>query len=518
MRLLFSALFIFQVMLSMAQTEKNYSHLIDAADALISVDANKALQYLDSIPSPLEKSINGRIGEYYLLKGYCYDHTLQETKVYPSYLLSSRYAIEENDYDTAGKANLELFTYTYFIKKDSTALKYLDAAEKYYTLSNNTNGLIHIKQMPAYVAFTEQEYDKCNNLLLENLDTYKNVTDDAYYYLFANFMLASNYIHKEDLKNANKYLKEFKSLKTNPTITAYNYNGYKVTLDICMSHLHLSNNEIDSTLYYLSSANKLRDYMSVIPKGEYFSFSAEAYNILGKEDISKKYLDSLRDFQKEVLIDNIEAGSALNEILTNSEESLIKKSEESNIVKKWLLAIGILLVILLLLFLFGYKRFKSNKDKFSLQQKDFSKLKSSNEKLKVRTQELEIYISEVKEKVKQISSINDEESQQNKIRSLYRSINAEANNYKNSGDNHINILKELNEPFFDSIKNDFPILTDTEFLVCYYLKLGFKNKEIAFFLDRSIRSVESQRYRISNKMNLENSKVLVDYINNTYAY
>ena len=42
------------------------------------------------------------------------------------------------------------------------------------------------------------------------------------------------------------------------------------------------------------------------------------------------------------------------------------------------------------------------------------------------------------------------------------------------------------------------------------------NKEIAFFLEKSIRGIESQRYRISKKMKLQNSKELVGYLEKNY--
>ncbi|WP_151894995.1 helix-turn-helix transcriptional regulator [Patiriisocius marinistellae] len=516
MRYILTKILLFQIIFSFAQNEKNYSQLIDSADFYVSTNATKALQFLDSIPTPLKNNIDGKVGEYYLLQGYAYDRINQDAKVYQSYLLSIRNAKEENDFETAGNASLEMFRYTYFVKKDSTAQKYLDDAEKFFLLSNNTLGLIDVKQMPAYMAFTKKEYDKSNKLILQNIDTYKKITDDSYYYLFANFMLASNYIHMGDLPNANKYLNELQSLKLDTTIAPYNYKSFKATLDICMSKLHLDKNQIDSTLYYLSSARKLKEYMPIISQGEYFSFSAEAYNKSGQENLSRTYLDSLKMFQEDILRDNIDASFELNKILMDTETVLQQETDKVTKSKNFNIVLVIIVVGIITLLIVLYRNYKSRSKDYTSQEQDFSQLKSKHKKLTVRTQELENYISEIKYKIKQVSSLKDESSQKNKLRDLYRNINAESSNLRSNEENHIDLLRELNDDFFNKINKAYPMLSDSELIISYYLKLGFKNKDIAFFLDKSIRAVESQRFRISKKMNLENSKLLVEHINKTY--
>jgi len=507
---------LFQIVIAFTQTQHDYKRFIDSADIALSEDAQKALLFLDSIPTPLNEQIRGSIGQYYFLQGIAYDRTRQDSKLFQSYILSVRYAEEEKDFDTAADASLELFSNMFFLKKDTSAYTYLEKAKNFYTLSNNTIGLLEVELMHAYVAFTEKRYEKSNQLILENLDLYRNIKDDAYYYLLANYMLSSNYIHLNDLTNAHTYLKQFHNLKSNSTIDSYNYNTYAVSLTICMSKLHLDKKQIDSTLYYLSVASKSRNFMDVPSTRKYFSFSTEAYKQVRDYDKSKTYLDSLQQLQEEVLDNTVSASLELNTVLLNSEETLrdeIQKKRES---QNWILVLVLVLVILIALFIFRYQKFKSRLKNFSLKKENFFQLETKHEKLKVRRQELEHYITDIRDKVRQIASIEDYDAQKNKIRDLSRTINAEASNLTNSEENHITILKQLNLSFFEKIKKDHPSLTDTEFLICYYLKLEFKNKDIAFFLNRSLRSIESQRYRISKKMNLENSKVLIDYLNTHY--
>ncbi|AUC21142.1 hypothetical protein BTO15_02980 [Polaribacter sejongensis] len=60
---------------------------------------------------------------------------------------------------------------------------------------------------------------------------------------------------------------------------------------------------------------------------------------------------------------------------------------------------------------------------------------------------------------------------------------------------------------------EHPELNSSEVIICYYLFMGFKTKEISVFLNTSVRSVESKRYRIRNKLNVNKEDFkLVDYL------
>jgi len=516
MKTIISFFLFLQVLPNFSQQDNNFRKYIDSADIFVLEDGEKALKFLDSIPTPLKNYIDGDVGEFYYLQGIAYHRLNEEALMYQSYLLAIRNAQREKNYSIAGDACIELFADTYVLKNDSTAYKFLDDAKKYYTLANDRLGLIQTEQMHAYVAFTHNDYKKCNELIFEKLEEYKAVSDDAYYYLFALYMLTSNYIHLNDRENANRYLKEFRSLKSNPTIDEFNYNNYKAELNICMAKLHLDLNQADSAIYYLETVERLRDYLGLIPKGEYFSFNAEAYKTKGDFEKSFAYLDSLKQFQEKIFNDNMEASLALNDIFLKTEETLNTTSKKSKKYQNWLIIFGILLLLFVLVLIFGYSKLKAALNTLLKNEKNFSQLKTKHEKLKVKNHELESYIENVKNKLKTITAKEDKSNQRSEIRNLYRTINAETTTLKDDEEKHFEMLQELNESFFTQINKDFPQLGNTEKLVCYYVKLGFKNKEIAFFLDRSVRSVESIRYRISKKMSLENSKLLVNVLNENY--
>jgi DNA-binding NarL/FixJ family response regulator len=80
-------------------------------------------------------------------------------------------------------------------------------------------------------------------------------------------------------------------------------------------------------------------------------------------------------------------------------------------------------------------------------------------------------------------------------------------------------MNELNVEFFKKIEEVHPELNKSEIIICYYLFMGFTNKEIAVFLNTTIRSVESRRYRISKKIHLvKTDTTLLEYLENTFSY
>lgn len=82
------------------------------------------------------------------------------------------------------------------------------------------------------------------------------------------------------------------------------------------------------------------------------------------------------------------------------------------------------------------------------------------------------------------------------------------------------LLKRFEEQF-DLVNNNFmqrlsqkhPDLSGSERLMCAYLKMNLSTKEIAPLLNISVRGVETMRYRIRKKFNLERDMNLIDYIN-----
>ena len=95
------------------------------------------------------------------------------------------------------------------------------------------------------------------------------------------------------------------------------------------------------------------------------------------------------------------------------------------------------------------------------------------------------------------------------------------NNQIDSNIQSDDMLKKFEEQF-DLVHNKFinklrikhPDLSVSELKMCTYLKMDLSSKEIAPLLNLSVRGVETLRYRLRKKLDLNREDNLIDYLNN----
>ncbi|WP_430409335.1 LuxR C-terminal-related transcriptional regulator [Kordia sp.] len=73
-------------------------------------------------------------------------------------------------------------------------------------------------------------------------------------------------------------------------------------------------------------------------------------------------------------------------------------------------------------------------------------------------------------------------------------------------------FNQVHKEFFDQLKLKHPKLTHKDLKICAYIKMNLLTKEIAPLMNISIRGLETHRYRLKRKLNLENDKSLSDYL------
>ncbi len=158
-------------------------------------------------------------------------------------------------------------------------------------------------------------------------------------------------------------------------------------------------------------------------------------------------------------------------------------------------------------------------DDFKDIASNFSYLKFTNEKLTGKVRGLEEYLGNLKKEIKQISTIHEISLQREKIKELYTTLHINSSTLLDKSESHLELVNDLNVEFFNQIHSKYPELNDSEVITCYYLFMGFKNKEIAMFLNTSVRALESKRYRISKKIEYDYNKEttsLVDHLETTF--
>ncbi|WP_040279540.1 helix-turn-helix and ligand-binding sensor domain-containing protein [Psychroserpens damuponensis] len=77
-----------------------------------------------------------------------------------------------------------------------------------------------------------------------------------------------------------------------------------------------------------------------------------------------------------------------------------------------------------------------------------------------------------------------------------------------------NNFSQVHDEFFEILKTKHSILTPKDLKICAYIKMNLSSKEIAPLMNISVRGVETHRYRLKKKLNLENDISLADYLLN----
>ena len=249
----------------------------------------------------------------------------------------------------------------------------------------------------------------------------------------------------------------------------------------------------------------------------YFRTYADAYTSIGDLNKANAYIDSLNGFQKVLLEKTIDANYNASKILLNTENDLETESKKKQINKMLWILLLVLFLSTITLFVFKYKKLKIAINGFLDKLNDYNYLKKNHEKLKVKVKGFEQFIEESKKDIKRISNIDDAIIQRAEIKNLYRNLHLHSSTLVGNGTDHLNLINDLNVDFFNELSQMHPELNESEIIICYYLFAGFKNKEIAAFLNTSIRSVESRRYRIGKKLKIKDKELsLVAYLTETF--
>ncbi len=492
---------------------KNYYSLIDSAEFYISVNVNESSRFLNLIPFPLEESIKNNLGKYYYLSAQIEKTKSNLVKSHEKYILSIKYAEEENDLKTAGDAYHELALNLYNLDEIEEADFYIKKAKEHYTTINYEKGLLNVLLVPPYRKYLSYENNECIELTMENIDVYKAFTEDQYYYLFANYMLTSSHIGLDNVDTANKYFSVFSSLKDNPTISKSNYQYFKGNLHIDYVSYFIRQDKTDSALYYLSIVQKnIKKFDDPIIREIYLYF-VDVYKITGEKDKENAYLDSLRIFNEKVLSQNIKGTFEVHKSLIESDKKVNSLEKNSNLIK----GIAFILILIIISFIIYYyyffrRKFLSEYNTLKDEMTLISFVDSNHEKLKIKTKSLEEYIIELKKTVQSITQEKNTEEQRKQINRLYKDLHLKTVNSPQIGGSHSELVNKINAKFFLEIKRLHPQLNESEIVVCYYIFIGLKNKEIAIFLNSSLRSIESKRFRISKKINLSKNESIAEYL------
>ncbi|GEM_PF-23678 len=121
-------------------------------------------------------------------------------------------------------------------------------------------------------------------------------------------------------------------------------------------------------------------------------------------------------------------------------------------------------------------------------------------------------LEKIQSNVKKINKLDDVSDKQNAISLMLKDINQSLNIDRERKSFYLHI-EEVNSDFFLKLEQNFASLTRKEKQLAALLRLNLSTKEIALLQNISPKSVEMNRYRLRQKMNLEPGESLSELIN-----
>lgn len=277
------------------------------------------------------------------------------------------------------------------------------------------------------------------------------------------------------------------------------------------------NLEISNTFYSLGMINEAKELIqqnlsnqnaNQSQKIDNFKLLEKIYTDEGSTNNLLSIKDSIIFYNEDPLIkqEEDEFNTLENLILVSEKQDDLNKSRlrTNRIILVSILSSSILILILL--------SFKFN---FDLQKEKNARLNLEKDKIK---EELRLKRRELFSKINFISQRNE---YLNKIRDKIGSDKINKNQLKAEIKNITNSEKAYEEfdkmftqvyPKFYKSLNASAKLSKTDIRLASYIKMNHKNNEISRISGISLRTVESQRYRLSKKLNLSNVQDLNSYI------
>jgi len=175
--------------------------------------------------------------------------------------------------------------------------------------------------------------------------------------------------------------------------------------------------------------------------------------------------------------------------------------------------VGIILVIVKISKKY-YKRQHEHKHLESEQLITSIKNEKLNQAIENKNRELAISTMSIIKKNEVLSSIKKElknNGHELENASVIRLIDSNINNEKD-WEFFEQAFNNVDKEFLDKVKKAHSNLTPNDLRLCAYLRLNLSSKEIAPLLNITTKSVETRRYRLRKKMNLNHDDSLVNHI------
>ena len=236
-------------------------------------------------------------------------------------------------------------------------------------------------------------------------------------------------------------------------------------------------------------------------------FLSKIYNIQGKKTEIIKVKDSIiKNYQKQ---DDLDFNIIENRLVLYEKEKEINKNKLEKTRLTYTTYIGLLSFIIIIIAFFARFKFQRERNsRLELEKNEVSlKLESKNRELVSKAN----FILQRNEYLKNIiSKLNKSEVNEQSFRRVKKEV-SELISSEKSYEEFDKIFTNV-YPKFYKILNDKHNLSQTYLRLAAYIRMNQSNNEIAKICGVSIRTVETQRYRLSKLLKLDKNENLNSYI------
>ena len=355
-------------------------------------------------------------------------------------------------------------------------------------------------------------YDLATSLYKESIDVEKGnrLKEVKIWYSYVLSVYGSNLLKLKKIKKALISLNESKKI----TVTQ-NHNTTvfpDVDLEIAKCYYELqSYNKAENVLLKALNSNIVllepNNSNSDKKKLEKLIFLSKIYNIQGKKTEIIKIKDSIiKNYQKQ---DDLDFNIIENRLVLYEKEQEINKNKLEKTRLTYTTYIGLLSFIIIIIAFFS--RFKFQRERNSrlvLEKNEVSlKLESKNIELVSKAN----FILQRNEYLKNIiSKLNKSEVNEQSFRRVKKEV-SELISSEKSYEEFDKIFTNV-YPKFYKILNDKHNLSQTYLRLAAYIRMNQSNNEIAKICGVSMRTVETQRYRLSKLLELDKGENLNSFI------
>ena len=432
-------------------------------------------------------------------------------------LLEEEFSIDKTNGLSTSKTNIALI---YSTKGDvqKAESQYKDVLE--LRKKNNNAAFIiyqYMELMRFYYKYNMTEkgddlYDLATSLYKESIDIEKGdrLKEIKIWYSYVLSVYGSNLLKLKKIKEALISLNESKKITVAQNHNTTVFPDVDLEIAKCYYELQSYNKAENVLLKALNSNIVLLEPNNSNPdkkKLEKLIFLSKIYNIQGKKTEIIKVKDSIiKNYQKQ---DDYDFNIIENRLVLYEKEKEINKNKLEKTRLTYTTYIGLLSFIIIIIAFFARFKFQRERNsRLELEKNEVSlKLESKNRELVSKAN----FILQRNEYLKNIiSKLNKSEVNEQSFRRVKKEV-SELISSEKSYEEFDKIFTNV-YPKFYKILNDKHNLSQTYLRLAAYIRMNQSNNEIAKICGVSIRTVETQRYRLSKLLKLDKNENLNSYI------